>query len=110
MLTDAQVDLKRAMERIERIAPPVPILVLGRDTDHLQGLFRKLHELLSPAGKQAEWASRDHPEHAYHWGPRRQDGGYALDPIQRETQDRVQRLIPGTVARGQIAGAFDFGP
>ncbi len=88
-LRDDQVDLKRALERIERISPTLPILVLGRDADHLQGLFKKLHELLRRAGKKAEWASWDHPEHAYHWGPPRRDGGYAPDPIQRETLDRV---------------------
>ncbi len=92
-LADAQVDLKRATERIERIAPDLPILVLGRDGDHLQGLFRKLHELLRRAGKKAEWASWDHPAHAYQWGPRRQDGGYAPDAIQRETLDRVVAFL-----------------
>lgn len=92
-LGDAQVDLKRAMERIERIPSSLPILVLGRDADHLQGLFKKLHELLRRANKRAEWASWDHPVHAYHWGPRRQDGGYAPDPSQRETLDRVVAFL-----------------
>jgi acetyl esterase/lipase len=92
-LTDGQVDLERAMERIERIPADLPILVLGRDADHLQGLFLKLHELLRRAGKRAEWASWDHPEHAYHWGPRRHDGAYAPDPTQRETLDRVMAFL-----------------
>jgi len=45
------------------------------------------------AGKRAEWASWDHPEHAYHWGPPRRDGGYAPDAIQRETLDRVVAFL-----------------
>lgn len=84
-LSDSQIDDTRVRERIERISPEVPILVLGRDADHLQGLHRKLHELLSKAGKNAHWATWDHPSHAYHWGPRRTHDGYEADAIQQET-------------------------
>jgi hypothetical protein len=50
----------------ERIAPiDVPILVMGRDTDHLQGVFRVSYELLRESGKDAEWVSWDHPLHGY---------------------------------------------
>lgn len=99
-VTDAQIDLERARERIGRIDDELPILVGGRDSDHLQGLFRKLYELLDDAGKPAEWVSWDYPEHAYQWGPRRtettvhSDGyvetesTYDPDAIQRETIDR----------------------
>jgi hypothetical protein len=101
-LADEQVDLERALERLEPISPEVPILVLGRDTDHLQGLFKKLYELLARSGKKVEWDSYDHPEHAYHWGPIRTqkvigyegsvadvEGTYESDRIQRETVERV---------------------
>jgi hypothetical protein len=50
----------------ERIAPiDVPILVMGRDSDHLQGVFRVSYELLTECGKDAEWVSWDHPLHGY---------------------------------------------
>ena len=101
-LTDDQVDLERALERIEPISPELPILILGRDSDHLQGLFKKLFELLERCGKNVQWESFDHPEHAYHWGPIRSqkvvgyegsvadvEGTYETDPIQEATLERV---------------------
>lgn len=105
-LSDDQVDIERAEERIQRIADDVPILIGGRDDDHLQGLFRKLYELLDRAGKRVEWASWSHPEHAYRWGPRRTEEvefyygsnvetnrHYDLDPVQVETLDRVVEFL-----------------
>jgi hypothetical protein len=71
----------------------VRILVVGRDDDHLQGLFKKLHELLTRAGKQAEWATFDHPEHAYQWGPPRGEGGYEPDALQSATLERVVEFL-----------------
>ncbi len=56
-------DKSRAMERIRQI--DVPLLVLGRDDDHLQGIFELLYEWLTEAGKEVAWASFDHPEHGY---------------------------------------------
>ena len=70
-LDDDQVLADRARERIAGMADDVPILVGGRDDDHLQGLFHKLYELLDEAGKDVRWQSWDHPEHAYQWGPYR---------------------------------------
>jgi hypothetical protein len=50
----------------ERIAPiDVPMLVMGRDDDHLQGIFRLSYDLLVEGGKDAEWVSWDHPLHGY---------------------------------------------
>lgn len=105
-LSDEQIDLERALDRIEPISPDLPILVLGRDTDHLQGLFKKLHELLERTGKRVEWASYDHPEHAYHWGPVRAqkvigyegsvadvEGHYETDPTQAETLTKVMSFL-----------------
>lgn len=75
---DDRIDLEAAMARIERIDDDLPILVGGRDDDHHQGTFHKLYELLDRAGKDAEWVTWDHPDHAFHWGPRRTEtvGGY----------------------------------
>jgi dienelactone hydrolase len=101
-VTDEDIDLERARERIARIDDDVPVLVGGRDADHLQGLFRKLYELLDEAGTAVEWASWDHPEHAYQWGPRRTgdaagaDGGsagYDLDETQRATVETVVSFL-----------------
>lgn len=100
-VTDDQIDLSRARERIDRVDDDVPILVGGRDRDHLQGLFRTLYRLLDDGGKPVEWRSWDYPDHAYQWGPRRteetvhSDGyvetrsGYDLDEVQRATIDEV---------------------
>lgn len=88
-VSDEQIDLARAQERINRLPSDLPILILGREDDHLQGLFRKLYELLERAGRRVEWASWDHPEHAYQWGPRRGPHGYEPDPIQQATLERV---------------------
>jgi dienelactone hydrolase len=52
-LPDSKFDMEVAWARIQRVSPTVPILVLGRDTDHLQGLFHKLYELLDRAGRNA---------------------------------------------------------
>jgi dienelactone hydrolase len=105
-LADDQIDLERALKRIEPISPDLPILVLGRDKDHLQGLFRKLFELLQRSGKNVEWASYDHEEHAYHWGPVRTQrvigyegsvadvqGSYDTDSVQVETLERVVAFL-----------------
>jgi dienelactone hydrolase len=111
-LDDDQIDLERALARIETISPDLPILVLGRDQDHLQGLFRKLFELLQRAGKRVDWASYDHEEHAYHWGPIRTqkvvgyegsvadvEGTYETDPVQEETLERVIAFLNEHVSR-----------
>lgn len=92
-VSDDQIDLARAQERIDRLPRDLPILILGREDDHLQGLFRKLYELLQRAGCRVEWASWDHPEHAYQWGPRRTPDGYHPDAIQQATVERVVSFL-----------------
>jgi dienelactone hydrolase len=75
----------------ERIAPiDVPILVMGRDGDHLQGVFRVSYELLGEGGKDAAWVSWDHPLHGYLFPLA---GGGAAGP------DQVQvRAVDGVIA------------
>ena len=92
-ITDTQIDLDRAMARIDRIPDTLPMLVVGRDEDHLQGPFMKLHELLLRAGKRAAWASFSHPEHAYQLGPRRGGGGYLPDAVQQATLEHVLAFL-----------------
>lgn len=92
-IADDRIDLPRAMARIEKISPTLPILVIGRDEDHLQGPFKKLHELLLRAGKNAQWASFSYPDHAYQFGPRRGIEGYAPDATQKATLETVVAFL-----------------
>ena len=61
-----------------------PLLIMGRETDHLQGIFRTTYELLAEAGKEVEWMSFDHPLHGYIYPERGPDGEYRVDDTQRE--------------------------
>ncbi len=74
-----------ARERIRSIR--TPILVLGREADHLQGIFRVSYDLLREAGKAAEWQSYDHPMHGYLFPVRAADGAYAVDRTQEAAID-----------------------
>lgn len=92
-IDDRQIDIVRARERIARLPNDLPMLIVGRDEDHLQGPFQKLHELLVEGGKRAEWASFSYPEHAYQFGPRREGAGYRPDAVQRATLQRVLAFL-----------------
>ena len=81
----ARINDKRARERIRGIR--TPILVLGRDDDHLQGIFRVSYDLLKEEGKDAEWVSYDHPMHGYLFPVRGADGAYSVDATQEASID-----------------------
>lgn len=91
-LDDSRIDFDRAWENIQRISDDVPIMVGGRDDDHLQGLFHKLYELLDRADKNATWESWDHPEHAYQWGPRRTEPTEEPSEYSRDDEGGASRL------------------
>ena len=77
-----RIDIDLARKRIATIN--TPLLVMGRESDHLQGIFRTTYELLAEAGKEVEWVSYEHDMHGYIY-PERDDGGeYAVDDVQRE--------------------------
>jgi dienelactone hydrolase len=78
-------DKALAMERIRRIG--TPILHMGRERDHLQGIFRLAHEWMLEAGKDSTWVSHDHPDHGYPFIYRREDGAYRPDPVQQQAFD-----------------------
>lgn len=78
-------DKTSAMERIRRIK--TPILHIGRETDHLQGIFKLAHAWMLEAGKDTTWASFDHPEHGYPFIYRQDDGSHKPDPIQQKAFD-----------------------
>ena len=78
-----------ALSRIATIK--TPILVMGRDDDHLQGIFRLSFDLLAESGKESEWVSWDHPLHGYIFPVRGEDGTVNVDEIQ-------ERAIDGLIA------------
>jgi dienelactone hydrolase len=78
----SRIDTDLAMERISTI--DTPILVIGRESDHLQGIFRATFELLEETGKEANWISFDHPVHGFVFPTRGDDGDYEVEETQRE--------------------------
>ncbi len=74
---------EKAMARIRKIDSP--LLVIGRDGDHLQGVFRLTYEWLQKAGKDAEWVSYDHPRHGFALPRRGSDGKYELNKAQESS-------------------------
>lgn len=66
-----------------------PMLVMGRESDDLQALFRATFEVLDRAGKQVEWTSYDHDLHGYIFPVRGESGAYAVDQVQRNAIDEV---------------------
>ncbi len=82
----ARTDLPLARERIAPI--DVPILVMGRDGDHLQGIFRLSYELLREGGKDCEWVSFDHPVHGFLF-PAADGGVTRADQIQERAIDEA---------------------
>jgi dipeptidyl aminopeptidase/acylaminoacyl peptidase len=78
----SRIDREIATARIAGIE--TPILVMGRDTDELQGIFRLNFELLAEAGKDVEWVSYDHDLHGYVYPKRGIDGEYEVNDTQRE--------------------------
>jgi hypothetical protein len=86
----ARINLPVARERIAPI--DLPILVMGRDGDHLQGIFRLSYELLEEAGKDAKWVSWDHPLHGYLF-PLANDGAAAPDQVQEQAIDEVIEFL-----------------
>ena len=71
-----------AMERIQRIN--TPLLIMGRDDDHLQGVFTLLYEWSNEAGKDVTWSSYDHYEHGYALLRNLSDGTFRPDAIQEQ--------------------------
>ena len=69
-----------------RIAPIVtPILVQGRDTDELQGIFRVSYDLLAEMGKPADWRSYDHHLHGFCYPARDENGDYIPNELAKQS-------------------------
>jgi dienelactone hydrolase len=66
-----------------RLAPiDTPILVQGRNSDELQGIFRVCYDLLDEMGKDAKWMTYEHDVHGFVYVGRNDKGVYEPDPVQ----------------------------
>ena len=83
----ARINEPLALNRMSTI--DVPMLVMGRDDDHLQGIFRLSYDLLAKNGKEVEWVSWAHPLHGYIFPVRGDDGIDMVDNIQDRAIDGV---------------------
>jgi len=83
----ARTNVELALERISPI--DIPILVMGRDEDHLQGIFRVSYDLLAESGKNATWLSYDHPLHGYAFPENDADGRTTSDEVQESALDAI---------------------
>jgi len=69
-----------AKRRISTIK--TPILVQGRNSDELQGIFRVCYDLLIELGKEAKWATYEHDVHGFVYVRRNDNGIYDPDRVQ----------------------------
>ena len=83
----ARTNMALALQRMSAI--DVPILVMGRDDDHFQGIFRLSYDLLVESAKDATWVSWDHPLHGYIFPVTRDDGSVEVDEVQRNAIDGI---------------------
>lgn len=82
-----RIDTAVARARIASIQ--TPILVMGREDDHLQGIFRTTYDLLEEAGKPVEWVSYDHDLHGFIFPVRGADGAYEVNEVQDRAIDEA---------------------
>jgi dipeptidyl aminopeptidase/acylaminoacyl peptidase len=92
-----------ALARTRGSSIETPILVMGREDDHLQGIFLATYELLAEMDKPVAWVSYDHPLHGYIYPRRGPDGAYEVDDVQHEAIAAViayldQHLKPTVLA------------
>ena len=76
------LDKEVAMQRIRKI--DTPILMMGRDDDHLRGIFETAYAWMKEAGRNVEWVSHDHPVHGYLIRIPQENGIYKPDSVQLE--------------------------
>ena len=68
-------------------AHQTPILHIGREKDHLQGIFKLAHEWMREAGKDSTWVEFRPPAHGYPFIYRQADGSYRPEPVQQQAFD-----------------------
>jgi hypothetical protein len=98
-LVRRNADKKKAMERIGRIE--TPILHVGRDRDHLQGIFQLAHEWMLEAGKDSTWVSMDHPDHGYPYLYRQPDGSFRPDAVQMKAFETFMAYFDKYLKNGE---------
>lgn len=86
-----RIDEATARARSEPI--DTPILVMGREDDHLQGIFLASYQLLAEMDKPVTWVSYDHPLHGYIYPLRGDDGTYDVDDVQRDAIGTVIEFL-----------------
>jgi dienelactone hydrolase len=94
----AHANKAEGMERIQRIN--MPILVFGRNTDHLNGIFRLTYDWMKEAGKNVTWEEFDHPVHGYVFIYPQPDGSYQPDAIQQQTFKIVMDFFDKNLKHG----------
>ena len=62
----------------------VRLLVQGRNSDELQGIFRVSYDLLQETDKEAEWKTYEHDVHGFVYVQRNDAGVYDPDAVQLE--------------------------
>ncbi|CAA0129232.1 Uncharacterised protein [Mycolicibacterium vanbaalenii] len=62
----------------------IPVLIIGRDQDELQGIFRLNFDLLAEKRTDAEWRTWNHEIHGYIYPESNADGAPRVDETQRE--------------------------
>ncbi len=67
----------------------IPVLVLGREQDELQGIFRLTYELLAEKRSDAEWRSWTHDIHGYIYPESDAHGVAQVDDVQREALEVI---------------------
>jgi dienelactone hydrolase len=82
-ITDAE-EVSRRLDGVD-----IPVLVLGRDEDELQGIFRLTYELLAEKRDDAEWRSWSHPIHGYIYPETGPDGVPEVDAVQQESLEVI---------------------
>lgn len=82
-----RIDEEVAKSRIAVI--DIPMLVMGRNDDPLQGIFRVSYELLTEAQKSAEWVTYDHALHGYIFPVKNEQGVVEVDETQESAISRV---------------------
>ncbi len=93
----AHIDTEVADRRIAAI--DLPMLVMGRDTDPLQGVFRATYDLLLAAGKDVRWTTHDHPLHGYVAPVRGEDGDDEVDDVQRSAVAEILAFLDERLGR-----------
>ena len=83
----SRVDMDIALERIKPIT--IPLFIMGRDQDELQGVFRLSYELLKEQNKNVIWKSYNHELHGYVYPLLGDDGHYKVNDVQMQAIDDV---------------------